>query len=39
MVIQIHWFLSTVDYKNLVAQKTGNLDIQIKIVEVLHANQ
>jgi hypothetical protein len=39
MVIQIHWFLSTVDYRSFVAQKTGNIDFQIKIVEVLHANQ
>jgi hypothetical protein len=39
MVIQIHWFLSTADYKNFVAEKTGDLDIQIKIVGVLHANQ
>jgi len=33
------FFLLTVGYKNFVAQKTGNLDIQIKIVGVLHANQ
>jgi hypothetical protein len=38
MFILIHYFLPAADYKKLIAWKTGNLDIQMRIIEVSYAN-